>query len=353
MTKLVKLIGTPYGDDDNYDLPKNAKESQELYILAKKNKISLTYLEALNSYDLLDKFKLREKWEGESKDNEEQKITAVRFSRVLTELNVDYSLFKSLYPFKATPNDVDVLFYGTNESYKEVADNLPKFGYDPIIDVPSPAEIMFHDNRNGPHIDPKEKDVYDVDLYIEAGASYLIYLDKTKLKKYIISRKVLNEEIKMLSPEADLVAMFTHSVIPEFIFTLILYYNALYYMKDMKKNNLNEIWKISKENNVVYPVKLNIMAIANIHNMAHGYIPENLEYLMELFNISENNVKKTNIMAPFHYSYAQIAGVLFEKSFEKKFFKSFLRQLVHVTKNPQYGLWVLKVLRERFSRDTY
>lgn len=351
--KLIRLIGTPYEDNTEGYLPENPKEAEKLYVLAKKNKISLTYLEALNSYDLLDKFGLRERWEHENKNYEEQKITAVRFSGVLNELNVDYSLFKSLYPFKATPNDVDVLFYGNREEYNELIKELPKFGYSLIVDVPSPAEVMFHDNRNGSHIDPKEKDVYDVDLYIEAGASYLIYLDKRKLRKYVISKKILNEQIKILSPVADLVAMFTHAVIPEFIFTLILYYNTLHYLMGMGKNDLNELFKISRENKVVYPVKLNLITVATIHKTAHGFIPSELEYLLELFNVDENEIKQNLIMeVPFHYSYTQVVRVFLEKSLEWKFFKSFLWQIISVM-NPKYGIWVIKVVRERFRRDTY
>ena len=248
---------------------------------------------------------------------------------------------------------MDVLFYGNREEYNELIKELPKFGYSLIVDVPSPAEVMFHDNRNGSHIDPKEKDVYDVDLYIEAGASYLIYLDKRKLRKYVISKKILNEQIKILSPVADLVAMFTHAVIPEFIFTLILYYNTLHYLMGMGKNDLNELFKISRENKVVYPVKLNLITVATIHKTAHGFIPSELEYLLELFNVDENEIKQNLIMeVPFHYSYTQVVRVFLEKSLEWKFFKSFLWQIISVM-NPKYGIWVIKVVRERFRRDTY
>src|SRR5690606_12601573 len=87
-----------------------------------------------------------------------------------------------------------------------------------------------------PH--PPKKDVYDVDLYQKISASKMIYLSKDKLRNYVKNVTISNREIKILEPRSELVAIIIHSVIPEMISTLFVYYATLYYLYKMNSEDI-------------------------------------------------------------------------------------------------------------------
>jgi len=348
--KLLQIIGSPFASVESVKI-ESRNEALELYKHAKRNKIGLLYLEALKNHDVLEKFRLLSEWQKENARYNEQLTTVARFATVLNSLNVEYAVFKSVMPFKIVPNDVDVLFFGSDEEYYRLIEMLPNFGYEKIVDVPSPAEVMLHDLRSQPHENPKEKDVFDVDLYREAGASYIVYLDKRKLRKYVTEVDVFGETVKVLRPEADLIALYTHAIIPEFIFTLSLYYISLCYLSKMMKSDLKKLLDISKENHVIFPLKYHCSLIAGLHDLVHGFVPDIIVELLDVLNMDKANLN-SKFVAPFHYSWSVVFKTFAEKSKEHRFLKSVLRQGVSMLR-PKYFMWVGKVILERRRRKTY
>jgi len=353
--KLLQIIDSPFAPAESVKIESRI-EAIKLYEHAKKNKIGLLYLEALRKEEVLEKFGLLSEWQKENRRYNEQLTTVARFSSVLNSLNVEYAVFKSVMPFKMVPNDVDVLFFGSDEEYYKLVEVLPNFGYEKIVDVPSPVEVMFHDLRSQPHEDPKEKDVFDVDLYREAGASYMVYLDKRKLRKHITEVYVFEERVKVLKPEADLIALYTHAIIPEFIFTLSLYYITLYYLSKMKKGNLKNLLSISKENHVICPLKYHCSLIAGLHKAAHGFVPEKIKVVLAELGEETNerkNLVKTSFMMPHHYSWSIILRMLLEKAGEDEFRRSMIKQILYMLLNPKLAKWVICNVMRRRRRETY
>ena len=348
--KLLQIIDSPFAPAESVKIESRI-EAIKLYEHAKKNKIGLLYLEALRKEVVLEKFGLLSEWQKENKRYNEQLTTVARFSSVLNSLNVEYAVFKSVMPFKMVPNDVDVLFFGSDEEYYKLVEILPNFGYEKIVDVLSPVEVMFHDLRSQPHENPKEKDVFDVDLYREAGASYIVYLDKRKLRNHVTEVEIFGERVRVLKPEADLIALYTHAIIPEFIFTLSLYYITLYYLSKIKKSNLN-LLSISRENHVIFPLKYHCSLIAGLHNLVHGFVPDILEELLDMLNIDKANLNLRFFMAPYHYGWSIVFRTFAEKSREYRFLKSLFRQFCSILR-PKYFIWVGRVIFERRKRETY
>ena len=348
--KLLQIIGSPFAPAESVKL-ESRNEALELYRHAKRNKIGLLYLEALRKQEILEKFGLFSEWQKENVRYNEQLTTVARFASVLNSLNVEYAVFKSVMPFKMVPNDVDVLFLGSDEEYYKLIEMLPNFDYEKIVDVPSPTEVMFHDLRSQPHENPKEKDVFDVDLYREAGASYIVYLDKRKLRKHITEVDVFGEKVRVLKPEADLIALYTHAIIPEFIFTLSLYYISLYYLSKIKERDLENLLNIAKENHVIFPLKYHCSLIAGLHDLVHGFVPDIIEELLDMLNIDKANLN-SKFVAPFHYCWSVVFRTFAGKSKEHRFLKSVFRQIVNMLR-PKYFIWVSRVILERRRRETY
>ena len=150
----------------------------DAYKHALKNKIGLLYLESLDKAGMLPN-ELKPELELQNEKLRKSLITVKRVAAVLNKARVNYVVYKSLMPFPATLNDVDMLVLDPNEGFRRASTALLRNSFDLIAQAP--LETLFHDRREQKHGDPEGKDVYDVDLYNEIGASYIISIDKRKL----------------------------------------------------------------------------------------------------------------------------------------------------------------------------
>lgn len=354
--KLLQTIGSPFAPEQKQVLPENKSKALELYTHAIKNKIGLLYLEALKNQGELEEFGLKSKYQEEQKKHDIQSITAIRISELFNTFNVNYAIFKSVMPFPATPNDVDIIHFGSEAEYKKAVGIMLRSAYMEVKGEADAEQRMFHDARDGelnPH--PHKKDVYDVDLYQKISASYVLYLDKRKLKRYVIEININGDRIKVLRPEADLVAIIIHSIIPEQLFTLFVYYATLYHLEKMNSEEINGFIDIAKANSVTYSVKTHCSLVAELHKTAHGFVPEKIdEILVELGDETSERKKllQNNFKMPYRYSLSMVIRTLLEKGKEREFRRSAVTQMVHML-NPRLAKWVISEVIVRRRRETY
>ena len=352
--KLLRTIGSPFVSDQ--ELPENKDEALELYDYATKNKIGLAYLESLRDQGALEEFELEPKYEEEQKKHNEQSITASRISELFNSSGVNYAIFKSIMPFPATPNDVDIIHFGSDEEYEKAVEMLLQSNYTEVKGYADAEQRMFHDIRGGilnPH--PRKKDVYDIDLYQKISASYVLYLDKRKLEKYVTELNMSGNKIKALRPEAELVAIIIHSIIPEMLCTLLVFYATLHYLIKMNTEEINKLIYIAKENNVVFSVKAHFSLVAELHKAAYGFVPREIEgVLAELGGKTSErkNLFKNNFKMPHRYSWSVILRTLLEKMKEEESRRSIVKQAVSML-NPKLIKFVIDQVIERRRRETY
>jgi len=347
--KILRTIGSPFASEQ--ELFENKKEDLKLYECAEKNKIGLLYLDALKEEGCLNK--LQSEYEKHKKNQREHLTTAVRISSLLNSKKIKYCVVKSLMPFSFVPNDVDILIFNSWNQFEEIIKTAKKSGYDVIGEAP--LEVMIHDARNEKHKNPKEKDIYDIDLYRELGAINIIYLDKNLLEKHVTKTALFEENISILKPGAELATVFVHSIFPEQIFTLHLYYTALHYLSKMNAEDINDFISIVKENNITFAVKTVISIIAVLHEVAHGFIPEKIRIITS--ELGKNNFETTKLYkkilkTPHKYLFLTIIIILLEKMKEKKAAKSIMWQMLKIL-NPKTMLYVIRVVVERRRRETY
>ena len=353
--RLLRATGSPFVSEQ--ELPSSKGEALELYAYATKNKIGLLYLEAMKNQGKLDEFQLKSEYEEEQKRHNKQALTARRIAELLNSSSINYAIFKSIMPFPATPNDVDILHFGSDSEYKRAVEIMLRSNYIEVKGKADAQQCMFHDIRDGhcpaPH--PQEKDIYDVDLYQKAAASYLIYLDKTKLNKYVTEVNLSGTQVKSLEPEAELVAIITHSIIPEQLGTLFVYYATLHYLATMKSEEISRFIDITKENNVTFPVRVHCSLIAELHQVAHGFVPQEVEEILAGLGDEageRKNLIKNNFNMPHRYSWLTILRTLLEKAKDGEFRRSIPTQMVHMF-NPQIMKWVITQIIVRRRRETY
>ena len=352
--KLLRIIGSPFTSDQ--ESPRSKNEVLELYDYAIKNKIGLLYLESLKNQKKIEKFGLESKYEEEQKKHDEQLTTAIRISELFNSFDVNYAIFKSIVPFAATLNDVDIIHFGSDEEYKNAVEIMLRSGYKEVKGPVDASQRMFHDARACEHLDPRKKDVYDIDLYQKIAASYIIYLDRRKLEKYVTEINMSGDKIKVLSPEAELVAIIIHSIIPEMLHTLFVYYATLHYLAKMNPEGINKFVYIAKENNVTFAVRTHCSLVAELHRVAHGFVPEELERILaelgDEMSEKTNLLKNNNLKMPHKYSLSTVIRILLEKTKEAEFRRSAIRQAVNM-RNIKLVKWVIDEIIWRRRRETY
>lgn len=363
--KLLKVVGSPFASE--HKLPESGSEAFELYNYAVKNKIGLLYLEALREQGKLEEFGLKSKYEEEKKKHDEQSITASRISELFNSSNINYAIFKSIMPFPAVLNDVDMVHLGSDKEYERAVEIMLRSGYLEVKAVDADcSQRGFHDVKRGgysyPHSRVKnviypyshEKDVYDIDIYQKIAASYLIYLDKRKLEKYVMEITISDNKLKVFQPEAELMAEIIHSIIPEQLFTGLVYYATLYHLIN-ESFNIDKFLHIAKENNVTLPVRTHCSLVAGLHKTAHGFVPEEIEgILVELGDETrERRISlQNNFKMPHMYSLLAVTRTLLEKSKEGEFRRSIAKQAVSML-NPKLIKYVIEQVIERRRRETY
>lgn len=355
--KLLKIIGSPFTPEQKQALPENRSEAQELYAHATKNKIGLLYLETLKNQKKIEEFGLESEYRGECKRQDGQVTTAIRISKLFNSYNINYVVFKSFMPYPATPNDVDIVHLGSDSEFKKAEEIMLQNGYEEFLGLfgRSPSQTMFHDSRDGPHLIFHDKDVYDIDLYREIMASYIVYLDKEKIKKYVTEMNVSDVQIKVFEPEAELVALITHSIIPEQLCTLSVYYATLHYLAEMNPEQIDKFVYIAKENNVTFPARTNCSVIAELHKASHGFVPDKLEAILSKLGTEKKEIKnliRGDFEMPYRYSWSTIIKTLFERGKERTFRKSVVRQMIHML-SPRFAKYVVQAIIMYRKRETY
>lgn len=352
--KLLRIIGSPFLS--GYELP-NKDEALELYNFATKNKIGLAYLESLKNQKILEEFGLKSKYEEERIRHDKQMSTAIRISRLFNSSGVDYAIFKSIMPFPATPNDIDMIHFGTDKEYNVAVEVLLRSNYMEVKGDVDTQQRMFHDTEYGgklnPH--PKNKDVYDIDIYQKISASQIIYLDKRKLERYIADVNISNEKIRVLKSEAELTTIIIHSIIPEMLCTLQAYYSTVYHLARMDLEKIYSFIDFAKDNHVTISVKAHCSLVAALHKEAHGFIPEKIEKILAELGEEKGEMEmllKEDFNMPHRYSSPSVAKVLFEKVRDTEFRRSAVDQLIFML-NPRIAKWVISNIIWRRNRETY
>jgi len=346
--RLMQLIGSPFPAPSSIPVLDKG-EMRALYDLAKRNKISLLFLQKLSEMGMLGELEVEysRRW----KDYEVFLSTIRRIYSTMAAEGIEGVIFKTIVPFPTNLNDVDLLLLKT--PLISAVDKFEHHGYARFASAPT--SISIHDCVDSKHLDPVQKDPYDIDVYCEISANRIVYLDKKKLQKLLIPTELMGTQIMMLPPEVDLVAQLVHSVFSEQLYTLLHYYSALYYISAMNMNQINNLLATVRENHVTIPIKAALALTAQLHNAATGEVPPKLRMILKALGgdadpASTPQIK--DIRAPVRYDLMTVTQTIIEKTVEHKTALSLLQQLVSMI-DPRMTKYIAFHLLLRRRRATY
>ena len=348
---LVKLIGTPF-TSDKFQAPCD-KYLEQVYEKAFSERLAPLYLH---------KFK----YEGWSDDLEErfhfvqkrEKMTLKVLSDLANNLNewdeTGYSIFKSIKPYPAIPNDTDVIVFGGKKKFESALAYLYECGY--IFHEWAPMQTTLYDPRGKGKIGKGKKGgTYYIDVYSDISTDYFLYINKNSLIPYIESRELNGTMIRNVQKEIELAIILFHNVFPERTFQLEHFYMPLYHLKD-NGFDTNIMIKFAEEQRLAYAIATNLTIVEFIHNKVFGFVPNRIGQLLDKWRRNEfelDRFRKMGEKTPYMFSPRTFWITFLHKIKDNAALKSLFVQGLHML-NPVFFMDVMGSLKNRFGeKGTY
>lgn len=341
--QILNVIDTAFNEAnldglENYDI-------KDLYKIAFKNKIGLLFLESLAEKNKIGE--LTVELENQRKLKLQQQNTWQRTADVLNKTGCKYVIIKSIFPFPAIPNDVDVLMLGGDKDYRKAIEYLKNDKF--IVLDEATLEINLRDTTTAKTLKNLEKEWVDIDIYKEVGASHLVYMNKHKLLPYVKQDKINDKTVNILNPYAEMAISIFHAIYPERIYTLLLHLLILHTIDKMNDHEIKEFQKFCSEQKIENAVLNTLRVTETIQQECFGEVPEKLQIVRSLFGTS----KQIEIYRiPYIFPMSILVNSFWEKRFEPTFISGAIKQIFAMLR-PKTARFVIKVYKERADRDTY
>lgn len=337
--ELLRQIRSPFETDKILEDP---KESKIIYQYAFKNRVGLLYLLSLKKTGCLDE--LTAEYEKLDFRARETLATTGRAGEVLNRSGIDYVIFKTIRPYAATPNDVDILCLDGESGYKKAINALYKAGY-LTFDNGAPMQILFSDPRGrGIATWDKKGGIYYVDLYKAPATDFFVYLDPGKLKDHIIFTNLNGYPIKILRPEVELAAILMHSVFPETTFALEIFYTICFSLAYFTVEQIDRLVDFAEASHLTFPIRVCLSLSTFLHSQAFGYVPKVMSqtlsrvggrYQREIDSFNAKGMK-----TPY-------------KLLTTSFFLSFIKKLREPSSLKSLGIQGVHMLNPFFLKDVF
>ena len=336
--ELLKIIGSPFATAIEPLIGEH--ERRRLHTYAVQNRIPLLYLEILEKEGRIGG--LKPIYTHSYARYLKLLDLMVEVSLLLEGAGIEYSIFKTIRPYLAETSDIDILVLD-NEEYKEAVEVLRERwglkGY-------GPQSMTFYD----PDAD------LGIDLHKEIAVSYIVYLDKEKLRRYTTRKKLPNGgHVTTLTSQADLLAVMAHSTIKEQIFSLADYFTFLYCLAEMNVQEVSDLIRLVKDNANIRAAMPFLAITSMLHEASYGETPKKLtKILIELKvkSIETNNLWKNGMKMPHKYSLLTVIKAVLEKSKEEKMRRSVVSQMWKMLR-PSFTRSVIEGVLDHYKRETY
>jgi len=348
--KLIMIIGSPFVDTK----PDISFETlEQLYKKAFDDRVGLLYLSIHRKEGWPNA--LEEKYQT-LKDRRNKTLEVIKsLARSLNNFSVkDYTIFKSLKPYPATPNDTDVINFGDKKQFKAVIEHLYEEGY--LFHEWAPMQTtLIHPKGMGKTGKGKKGGVYYIDMYSDISTDYFLYIDKRSLKPYVETRVIDGQKIQNICKEVELAIILFHNVFPERTFNLEHFYMPLYHFYE-GDFDINVMIKFTEDQKLEYAISTNLTLVEHIHNKLFGFTPEPVIHLLNRWGRNSYELErfcKRREETPYMFSPKTFWKTFLLKIGDNAALRSLFIQGVHMM-NPIFFLDVVNSLKNRFSdKGTY
>lgn len=339
---LIRILGLKPLETTDLDLINELSERKlrKLYWYAKINKISFTYLKALEKAGVLKEIPELEKELEIQERIYEKHLRSIEIIRdILTDLGIDHVFIKTIYDFPILPSDIDVLIYG--KTLENIALDLIKRGLRVFDKGPHFISIY---NTVVDSSTPRPKMSYDVDIYDEISLGYFKYIDKSLCSS---DRYKHPRGVEVLSAECELLIHINHSLF-EHLFTLSHLYILSMLLPRINFHKLEALSNLSKSR---IPLMLASVIVNEILRHHQEGVSSSLVKFIKTFQNKKYATIKVNQL-PYRYSLKHIVEAIIEKLHGKYYLFSML-EFTHAFRSQKELNHIIFHIIWRRKRITY
>jgi len=334
---ILRTIGSPFARSGGRQCPTPNIDS---YRYARANRVALLYLEAVGNGENFNIF---------SEENERLRARYSKtmeivqeVSHILNRSDVHHAFFKTLRPYQEITVDLDILIFGA--SYPKAIKALKGAGY--ILLNGDRASATFHEIKAN----------LNIDLYNEVNASRFVYLEKERLERFTVERRISKDEtVTCLDEAADLLCVIAHSVIKEQMYVISEYYTTIYYLSEFDNARLGQFLGLVKDCHLCSAVCTHLTLTGLLHHFVHRVFPKAVADIIEDFGMDHREflrVEKRNYRMPHRLHVMTFARAVFEKLKEGTARRSLGNQALSMF-NPAFTSRMFYRLLDHITRKTY
>ena len=318
----------------------NVEFSYNLYKLALRNKVALSYLSHCSS-----------------SNPEARKLYMYHYSRyrdllkvlcnvcdILNKYGFKYAVFKTLRPFDEDIADIDIIFLTNDDiEYKELEQVLRSAGY----------VVMERGLYCTTFMDPRYRYETElmIDVYKEISVGPFIYLDKKLVLNHVITRHIEGHKVKVLDPIAELLVTIAHSLIKEMEIKLLDYLTALYLIYEIDKNSRSTFIDLVKRAKLTYGTRLFFSIVAYLHKLAYGFISDTIVKLLRILGgIISVHYIVMDFEPPYKLSSLFLTRIYIEKLRDETFVRSVIKSLRYLSSKKSVSRLANRILRHGISQ---
>ena len=343
---IIRLIGTPFISE--FNIKHSGNYLEKVYEKAFSERIAPLFL-----------YKIRNKSLSailEEKINhiqERERMTRIVLLDLAANLNnwdeTGYSIFKSIKPYPAIPNDTDVIIFGGKKKFESALSYLYDCGY--IFHEWAPMQTTLYDPRGKGKIGKGKKGgTYYIDVYSDISTDYFQYIDKASLLPFIENINMNGTVFKNLQKEIELAIILFHNVFPERTFQLEHFYMPLWHLKD-DDFDIQKMINFIEKQRLSHAIASNLTIVDYLHKKAFGFVPDVISQLLNQWGRNDyelDRFQKMGEKTPYLFSQKTYWLTFSIKLKDSKAMKSLFLQGIHML-NPIFFLDVVKSLRNRLS----
>lgn len=336
--ELLRSVGYPKEGEFPSTTP---VESEEIYEIARNNKIGSLYVKTLQEAEAIDL--LKPQWYERKQFQENRQTTYKNFIDILPN-TVNFAVVKTELPFWADSSDIDVVLYDNEEGkeIRKIKQALDEQKYDVLGIVPSAMTI---EDRETNQL---------IDIQSDFGLHEVIYFDKETIRSHIKEKTIRDVETPVASMPADLALHVNHSV-TELMFTLKEYYAAVYALETFSEAELDTFMEIAEQNCTGTGCSAFFTLVNELSEEAFSTRPKNIDKIFERFGYhppDANNLRRVWYKMPYKYTNRALLQYTIDKMHQAVFAKSVLREIPQAL-HPVTGYYLLTKVYDRATRDEY
>ena len=333
--RLLRSIGYP--DGEGSVAPPDPTESNELYSLARRNKIGSLYVRALHDGGHLSE--LVEEWQDRSGFQRRQ-ANALKRAVERMPPDAEYALVKSSHDVWVDSKDLDFIVF--HPTLDELEAHFRSEGYEFCGRSPSSFDVL--DRETGIQLDVQDS----------FSLQRVVYFDRATIRGRIEDRERDGVTVPCASRPDELAIIVIHSI-TEQLFLLKEFYAAAVMLQQFSEREFRTFLEVVDENGIGAACSAFFTVVRELSREAFGREPPHVDEILSRYSTSEAEraaLRAGGFETPHRYTGRTGVRTVADKLHSSSFSRSLLTQVPRML-SPPTAFHILSQIVLRRTRKDY